>query len=261
MQHPLLLLIHPAQRPAVLAAQRLQAALLFVSVPLVRHQSLHVPPPLDLAVDLRLLVLHLPNLGGVAEDGGLRGLRDLDGLLQLLCAVLVQHVCVVVEHGQPIGLQVRGVLRRESAAKSAVPQHQVRVAVLHTLHDTSVVVHGIQHAVLTPMESGRLVVAASEQVPLPALPNLRLQQTTRACCFELVPVVRIALHERHHLRKVAVHDNGCKLSDVRQRHPEVVVGVTHFLHLPLQLRQILVVVVLRQLPDMSDGRLLARHEL
>mmetsp|Transcript_35070 Transcript_35070/g.76571 ORF Transcript_35070/g.76571 Transcript_35070/m.76571 type:complete len:214 (+) Transcript_35070:341-982(+) len=96
--HSLLLLIHPAQLPAPLLADHLESVSILFAMPDVRHQPLNVLAETNFSVDLRLLVLHSSHTARVTQDCRLAGVCDLNRLLQFVVAVLLQHMCVVVEH-------------------------------------------------------------------------------------------------------------------------------------------------------------------
>mmetsp|Transcript_82493 Transcript_82493/g.233971 ORF Transcript_82493/g.233971 Transcript_82493/m.233971 type:complete len:433 (+) Transcript_82493:431-1729(+) len=261
--HALSLLVRPAELPAMLLAYGLQAPrdVAVLAVPLMRHQALDVPGEGDRPVDLGLLVLHPAHLPRVPHQRLLARDRHLHRLAELLPVVLREHVRVVVEDGEPVGLEVRGVFGRERAAEPDIPEHDVGVAVLRALDDAAGVVHGVQHAVLAALECRGALVAAAEEVLLPDLADFDIQQAAGAGRLKLVSIVRVFLHERQHLVQVHVDQDRRELPDPGERHPQLAVGVAHPAHPPLQLRQRPLVVALGQDADVPDRPLLAHVQL
>mmetsp|Transcript_37900 Transcript_37900/g.105458 ORF Transcript_37900/g.105458 Transcript_37900/m.105458 type:complete len:403 (+) Transcript_37900:399-1607(+) len=226
----------------------------------MHNKPLHMFCEIYLSVDLGLLVLHGAHSRGVSEHGGVLGVCHVQRLLELHVRVLVEHVRVEVQHREAIGLEVRGVLRREGAPQAHVLEDQVRVAVLGALHDTSVVVHDVLYAILAAVEGFGLVVATAKEVLLPLGPDLGLQEATGSLGLELVPVMRILLHELEHLVDIHVHDNRGQLADPCQRHPQILVLETHAQDALLHLWQSIPVVLLGQASDVRERVLLALHQ-
>mmetsp|Transcript_75616 Transcript_75616/g.219590 ORF Transcript_75616/g.219590 Transcript_75616/m.219590 type:complete len:476 (-) Transcript_75616:419-1846(-) len=261
-RHACSFLVHPSELPPVFRADGPQPALVSTATMLgMRHQSVHVTGELDLSVDLRLLVLHGAHLGGVAQHCGFARFGDLDRLRKFVLAILGEHMRVVVQHSQAVGLQIRRVLWGESATEPAIPQDEVRVSVLRTLHDTAVVVHRIEDAVLATLEAGSAIVRPPEEISLPLLADSRLQQSTGVLRLELVSVMRVALHERDHLVQVDMENDRGQFPDVSQGHPQVGVLVAHLGHPLLQLRQSLLMVALGKPANIPHRMPLRRGEL
>lgn len=109
-------LIHEGELPAMLLANDVQPFSI-LSVPRVRNKPFNMGGKADLAMDLSLLVLHVANLVRITQQNGVATTCHLDGLLQLHIIVLAEDMCVEVQDGQTIRLEVCGVLGGKSATK------------------------------------------------------------------------------------------------------------------------------------------------
>mmetsp|Transcript_31189 Transcript_31189/g.85505 ORF Transcript_31189/g.85505 Transcript_31189/m.85505 type:complete len:278 (+) Transcript_31189:142-975(+) len=115
--HPFPLLVQPGEAPAMLFAERLKPPFLVrvSTVSRISNEALDVPCEGDLAVDLRLLVLHLSYLRRITKKRSIRGGCDLQRLGQFRVAVLVKDVGVKIQNRKFIRLHIRRIFRRERA--------------------------------------------------------------------------------------------------------------------------------------------------
>mmetsp|Transcript_23008 Transcript_23008/g.52768 ORF Transcript_23008/g.52768 Transcript_23008/m.52768 type:complete len:282 (-) Transcript_23008:925-1770(-) len=204
--HAVPLLILKAQAPTMLGANPIQTRLVLL-VPGATDQSRDVFAPTDFAMYLRLLVLHLPNLRAISQQGIFAIDGHLDRFDKLRISVCVQHMGIVVEHRKLAGLEIGRILWRQGHPEPNVLQDHVGVTILSTSYNSTMIIHGINDPILTSLDRLRVIVEAAEELLFPLLTHLRIHQTARAGGFELVAVVGVLLQPLHHLVQVHVNDD------------------------------------------------------
>mmetsp|Transcript_70790 Transcript_70790/g.207403 ORF Transcript_70790/g.207403 Transcript_70790/m.207403 type:complete len:450 (-) Transcript_70790:388-1737(-) len=257
-----LLLVHPRKLKPMFLTHR-PDAVTHALVPMLcgGHQPLDMIMKRDLPMDLRLLVLHLAHSLRVPQYSCVCRVGHSHGLLELFLTVLIEDMSVEIQHCEFLSLQIRRILRRKCASQADILQDDIRLSILSTPDNSSVVIHDVLNPVLGPGRSSGLVIAASEQVLFPLLTDLRLQQPTRRLGLKLIAVVRVLLHEGEHLVQVHMHNDGRQLTDPGQGYPQVVIGEAHAMYACLECGQGVLVVLLGKAADRRHCFLLALDEL
>mmetsp|Transcript_68981 Transcript_68981/g.195494 ORF Transcript_68981/g.195494 Transcript_68981/m.195494 type:complete len:345 (+) Transcript_68981:2603-3637(+) len=190
------------------------------------------------------------------------GRCHLDQALQLLLSVLLQHVRILVQHGQPRAFNPSRVLRSEGATQAHVLHHQIGVPVLICGRDSAVVVHDAKSTILAALERLRVIVCPPKELLLPTLPRtvVVVQRPAGRLGFELVPVELICLQEAPDIVEVHVDHHRREVLDPAQHGLQLLLPVAQALEALPNFRQGVVVELGGGGADIRQRGPLARHQ-
>mmetsp|Transcript_71164 Transcript_71164/g.117033 ORF Transcript_71164/g.117033 Transcript_71164/m.117033 type:complete len:646 (-) Transcript_71164:436-2373(-) len=172
---------------------------------------------------------HLGLRGAVVRQRGVRQ-GHLDQLPQLTVIVFLQHMRILVQHSQARSFDSTRIGGGEGGAQAHIFQHEVRVTILVSAENSSVVVHHTQGAILAAFEGLRLVVGSPKELRLPALANhiAIIQSPTGGSGLELVPVELVRLEKAPHVIDMHVDAHRRQVLDPSQHRLQLLFAIAHF---------------------------------